>query len=87
MRKSLVLALVVFFMYVGVAMASVNVNTATQAELTELPGIGDVKAEAIVDYRKAHGDFVSLDDLAKVKGIGDATIADLQGKAGVGETE
>ena len=48
----------------------VNVNTATVEELTKVKGIGEKRAEAIVTYRKAHGDFKSVDDVANVKGIG-----------------
>ena len=50
----------------------VNVNTATVAELERLPGIGEAKARAIVDYRKANGAFKAVEDLLEVKGIGDA---------------
>ena len=60
------------------AMAAVNINTATKEELNVLPGIGPVKAQAIVDYRKANGPFKSLDDLKKVNGIGDATFNKLK---------
>lgn len=47
----------------------ININTATAAELKTLPGIGDVKAEAIVAYRNNHGNFGSVDDIKKVDGI------------------
>ena len=50
----------------------VNVNTATAEELRRLPGIGEVLAEAIVSYREEYGPFASVDDLLKVKGIGEA---------------
>jgi competence protein ComEA len=54
----------------------VNVNTAdAQAIADHLNGIGLKKAEAIVEHRKQHGPFRTLDDLKSVKGIGDATIA------------
>lgn len=48
----------------------VNINQADLAQLETLPGIGAKKAQAIIDYRTANGSFHSLEDLAKVKGIG-----------------
>lgn len=51
-----------------------NLNTATLAELTALKGIGDKKAQAIVDYREKQGKFTSVDQLADVSGIGPATL-------------
>ena len=56
----------------------VNVNTADVNALQALPGIGGVKAQAIVDYRKQHGRFLSPEDLLKVKGIGPATLAKMR---------
>lgn len=52
----------------------VNLNTASAAELTALPGIGEVLAGRIVDYREAHGAFSSLEELDGVKGIGEGRI-------------
>ncbi|WP_033135787.1 ComEA family DNA-binding protein [Aeromonas finlandensis] len=52
----------------------ININTATLAELTNLKGIGDKKAQAIVDYREKQGKFTSVDQLADVSGIGPATL-------------
>lgn len=49
----------------------ININTATEAELTTLPGIGQTKANQIVAYRKANGDFASIEDIKNVSGIGD----------------
>lgn len=54
----------------GIAFAAVNINTATKDELTSLPGIGPAKAQAILDYRKAHGPFKTVEELKDVKGIG-----------------
>jgi competence protein ComEC len=52
----------------------VNLNTASAAQLETLPGIGAVKAQAIVDFRSTNGNFTSLADLDNVPGIGPATI-------------
>jgi competence protein ComEA len=55
----------------------VNINTATAAELMLLPGVGKSKAEAIISFRQATP-FKSMQDLTKVKGIGDKMFAKLQ---------
>jgi len=48
----------------------ININTATVAELEELPGIGETKAQAIVIYREKNGFFSRIEDLLNVPGIG-----------------
>ena len=53
----------------------VNINTADAETISaELNGIGLSKAKAIVEYRKKHGPFRSVDDLSLVKGIGERTV-------------
>lgn len=51
----------------------ININTAGKEELVSLNGIGDVKADAIIMYRKENGLFKSIEDIKNVKGIGEAT--------------
>jgi competence protein ComEA len=54
----------------------VNINTADAQTIADnLNGIGLKKAEAIIEYRKEHGPFKTLEDLKGVKGVGDATVA------------
>ena len=55
--------------------AKVSINKADVDTLASLTGVGLAKAEAIIAYRKAHGGFKSIEQLAEVKGIGEATIA------------
>lgn len=62
----------------GEAGAIVNLNTATQAELETLPGIGPTLAQAIIAERDRRGGFRSVNELRSVRGIGDKRFADLQ---------
>jgi len=55
-----------------------NVNTAQSHELEMLPGIGPSTARAIVEYRRAHGPFESLDALKAVHNIGPATLESIR---------
>jgi competence protein ComEA len=58
---------------------AVNVNSASAKDLAaSLPGIGDAKAKAIVDYRKKNGKFKSASDLAKVPGLGDKSVGNMK---------
>ena len=55
-----------------------NLNTATQLELEDLPGIGPVKARRIIQFRETHHGFSRVEDLEQVYGIGPKTIANLR---------
>ena len=70
--KKIFLVIFALLAFTGAAYAAVNINTASQAELEMLQGIGPAKAKAIIEYRKKNGSFKSPDDLEKVKGIGPA---------------
>lgn len=63
---------------VGQELAPINVNTANAELLTELPGIGPTRAEAIIEEREANGSFDNADDMARVSGIGEATVEGLR---------
>lgn len=56
----------------------VNINTADADALMSLPGIGEVKAAAIIAYRESYGPFTSIETLLNVKGIGQATLEGLR---------
>ena len=55
----------------------VNLNTADQATLETLPGVGPVTAAAILEWRAEHGAFTAVEELLEVSGIGDATLAEI----------
>jgi len=56
----------------------VNINTADKETLILLPSIGPVTAEAIIAYRKENGNFKNIEELTKVKGIGDKTLVKIK---------
>jgi competence protein ComEA len=61
----------------GATGAKVDLNTATQAQLEELPGIGPTYAQAIIAERERRGGFTSVNDLRSVRGIGEKRFAEL----------
>lgn len=67
-------------LWAGLALAKVNVNTASLEELDSLYGIGETRAQAIIDYRRQHGPFKSLRDLKKVPELPDGVVEGLKGK-------
>jgi comEA protein len=56
----------------------ININTASAELLDTLPGIGETRAQTIVNYRKEHGDFKRIEDLVEVAGIGSSTYENLK---------
>ncbi len=72
---------------VGPEAGPIDLNTATAEELTKLPGIGEKLAERIVAYRTDNGPFASAEEIMEVKGIGEATFADLEGLITVGPVQ
>lgn len=71
---------------IGMAVAAVNINTATEAELDAVKGIGPGKARAIVEHRDKNGPFKSVDDLAQVKGFGQKSVDKLRPELTAGST-
>ena len=57
------------------AAETIDINSASQQELTQIKSIGPEMAKRVIDYREANGLFKSIDDLIKVKGIGKKTLA------------
>lgn len=82
--KKLLCILAACAMFSATAFAGqVNLNSASPAELDALKGIGQVKAQAIVDYRAKHGPFRSVDELENVPGFGKKTVDKLRGDLAV----
>ena len=61
----------------GTSGGKVNLNTATEAQLEDLPGIGPTYAQSILAERQRRGGFTSVNDLRSVRGIGDKRFAEL----------
>jgi competence protein ComEA len=62
----------------GVEGAPIDINTATEADLEELPGVGPATAAAIIEHRQSIGGFTSIDQLLDVRGIGEAKLEQLR---------
>jgi competence protein ComEA len=58
----------------AISLFALDINTATKDDFVKIKGIGEKKAERIINYRKEHGKFNNIDELKKVKGIGNKII-------------
>lgn len=83
--KPFYLTLCFLFLLTTSAAAVININTGSVADLTSLPGIGPVKAEAIIKYRQENGLFKKVEDLKNVYGIGEKILARIKGDITVNE--
>ena len=70
------LALIVLFALPAISFANelVNINTADKEMLMQINGIGEKRAQAIIEYRKANGKFKSVQELTEIKGIGQSLL-------------
>lgn len=89
MQKVTQVAAVLLFLFAswGAFAGPLNINAADAASIAQvMDGVGEAKAKAIVTYRKTHGHFKSIGDLAKVKGIGKKTVEKNRSKLTVGRS-
>jgi competence protein ComEA len=82
--KKLFYVLLAWLAAINMAFAAIDINSASEAELDKLPGVGPAKAKAIIEDRQKNGPFKSADDLKRVKGIGDKTFDKLKSEITVG---
>lgn len=74
MFKKLLLSLLLGCALALNAAETININTADKETLMSIKGIGEKRAQAIIDYREEHGPFKSVDELAEIKGLGSVFI-------------
>lgn len=82
--KKLLVIFAMGFAFAGMSFAAVDLNSATQAQLESVKGIGPAKAKAIIEYRAKSGAFKTVDDLDKVPGFGKATVDKVRAEVSVG---
>ncbi len=86
-----IFAFVLFFLFSPQVQAAqkestkkININTASSAELQELPRIGEKVAERIIDFRKTNGKFKKIEEIMKVRGIGEKVFKQIKDRITVG---
>ena len=84
MKKIFLVFIVLFGLSLPV-LAGVDINTASQADLEAIKGIGPVKAKEIIEHRNKYGLFKSVEELTNVKGIGNGTLKQLGDQVSVQE--
>lgn len=67
-----------------VVATTVNINTASAAELESLPGVGGKTAQRIVDYRQKNGPFKKIEELMNVQGVGEKSFLKIKDRLTVG---
>lgn len=93
--KSFAAGMVILFLFVSAVSVQggltpdleankININTASQAELQKLPRIGEVVAQRIIEFREKNGKFKKIEELMKVRGIGEKTFDNLKDLITVG---
>ena len=87
-QKPLIASLILSLLPVVAWTGPVNINTADAETLAkELDGIGESRAQAIIEYREKHGEFEHPDDLRKVKGIGAQVLEQNRGNIKITSSE
>lgn len=61
----------------------ININSASLSDLQKINGVGEVKAQSIIDYREKNGGFKSIEDIKNVEGIGDKTFEKIKDKISI----
>lgn len=75
--------LMAFLFFTTLLFSAVNVNRASSAQLQTLNGIGPAKAQEIINYRKSHDGFKTVDELLNVKGIGPKILSKMKAQVAV----